>query len=90
MRTAHCQPWLPFKVLGASVPSHLRHHLFLHLTRERQELNLQGFGRLGHRNATWVRCLLPSSSWKAKLPSRNPQSLLSVPLPLRHMKPPTL
>ena len=34
-------------------------------------------------------CSLPSS-WKARLPSWNSQSLLSVPLPLRHLSRPTL
>lgn len=44
------------------------HCLFLHFTRERQELNPHGFGCLGHRNATWVKCLLPAFQLEGSTP----------------------
>lgn len=43
-------------------------HLFPRLIRESQELNPHGFGCLGHRNATWVKCLLPALQLEGSTP----------------------
>lgn len=58
-RGPHISALSPLQGLQRSAPSCL-HHLFLCLIRESQELNPQGFGCLGHRNATWVKCLRPA------------------------------
>lgn len=50
--------------------------LFLHFIRESQELNPHGFGCLGHRNATWVKCLLPAFQLESSTP------FLELPEPL--------
>lgn len=61
-------------------------HLFQQLTQESQELNPHGFGCLGHRNGTWVSCLLLALQLEDSTPVLEiPESvsvLLSVPLAL--------
>lgn len=56
---AHLMALAPLQGLQRSAISCL-HHLFPRLTRESQGLNPHGCGRLRHRNATWVKCLLPA------------------------------
>lgn len=64
---AHDSALAPLQGLQRRAPSRL-HHLFPRLMRESQELNPRGFGCLGHRNATWVKCLLPAFQLEGSTP----------------------
>lgn len=55
--------WSPTKIC-----SEMLHHLSPWLVQESQELNPSEFGRLGHRNATWVKCLLPALQLEGSIP----------------------
>lgn len=66
-RGIHISALAPLQGLQRNAPRG-PHCLFLHFTRESQELNLHGFGCLGHRNATWVKCLLPAFQLEGSTP----------------------